>query len=109
MAWILLAAAIASEVCGTLGLRAIADAPRPWAIALITISYAASFFFMALALKELKVGVVYAIWSAVGTAAVSAAGLVFFGERLTWHGVAGMVLIVGGVVLLVGAGGAARA
>ncbi len=109
LAWAFLAIAIASEVCGTLGLRAIADAPRWWAVVLIVAFYTASFLFMALALRQLKVGVVYAIWSGVGTAAVAFVGLAYFDERLTWPAVVGMLLIIGGVVVLVGAGSPGRA
>jgi small multidrug resistance pump len=105
MAWLFLAAAIAFEITGTLGLRAIAQGPAQWAaIALITVSYAVSFACMTLALRSLNVGVVYAIWSAVGTAAVAIAGVALFGDRLTWTTAAGMVLIVLGVVVVVGSG-----
>jgi small multidrug resistance pump len=104
MAWAFLAAAIAFEITGTLGLRAVAQGPQLWAIALIAGSYAVSLAAMTLALRQLNVGVVYAIWSAVGTAAVALAGAVLFGDRLTWAAAAGMVLIVLGVVVLVGSG-----
>jgi small multidrug resistance pump len=59
---------------------------------------------MGVALRQLNVGVVYAIWSAVGTAAVSILGVLLFGERLNWQAVVGMVLLVGGVLVLVGSG-----
>jgi len=59
---------------------------------------------MTLALRQLNVGVVYAIWSAVGTAAVAGAGVLLFDERITWVTVVGMALIVLGVVVLVGSG-----
>ncbi len=104
MAWLLLAAAIAFEIAGTLGLRAMADGPHWWAIAVITCAYAVSFALLTLTLRQLNVGVVYAVWSAVGTAAVALAGVALFGERLTWLAVLGMALIVLGVVVLVGSG-----
>jgi small multidrug resistance pump len=96
--------AIVAELFGTLGLRAVANSPTWWSIALIAASYTASFLCMALALRHLNVGVVYAIWSAVGTAAVSIAGVLLFGERVTWQAIAGMLLIVIGVVVLVSSG-----
>jgi small multidrug resistance pump len=104
MAWLFLAAAIAFEVAGTVGLRAIAQGLNWPAVVLITGSYAVSFAFMTVALRQLNVGVVYAIWSAVGTAAVAGAGVAFFGERITWPAVGGMALIVLGVVVLVASG-----
>jgi small multidrug resistance pump len=104
VAWLFLAAAIAFEIAGTLGLRAVAQGAQWWAILLITCSYLVSFAAMTVSLRQLNVGVVYAIWSAVGTAAVAAAGVALFGERLTWIAVLGMALIVLGVVVLVGSG-----
>ena len=104
VAWLLLAAAIVAELFGTLGLRQIAAAPTWWGIALITGAYGVSFACMAISLRQLNVGVVYAIWSAVGTAAVSLAGVVLFGERLNWQALGGMALIVLGVVVLVSSG-----
>jgi small multidrug resistance pump len=109
VAWVYLAAAIAFEIAGTLGLRAIAQGYNWWAIALITCSYLVSFAAMTLALRQLNVGLVYAIWSAVGTAAVALAGVAFFGERMTWVAIVGMALIVLGVVVLVSSGATSHA
>lgn len=104
MAWVLLAAAIVTELLGTLGLRRVADGAIWWAVALIAVSYVASFTCMTFALRQLNVAVVYAIWSAIGTAAVSIAGVIFFDERLGVQAVVGMALIVIGVGVLVGSG-----
>ncbi|MGH2488002.1 MAG: SMR family transporter [Candidatus Limnocylindria bacterium] len=43
---------------------------------------------------------VYAVWSGIGTAAIALIGILFFQETLGWAGIAGIVLIVLGVVLL---------
>jgi small multidrug resistance pump len=102
--WVFLGAAIVAELLGTIGLRAVADQPSWWAIVLIAAAYTVSFSFMALALKHLNVGVVYAVWSAIGIAAVSAAGFVFFSERLSWQALAGMAIIFCGVAVLVTSG-----
>ena len=56
-------------------------------------------------LKSLPVGVVYAIWSAVGIALVAVLGKLIFDDPVPPLAIAGMVLIVGGV-LLVSASGA---
>ena len=106
MEWVYLAAAIGFEVSGTLGLRSIAHSVAPLPVALIAVSYVASFVFLSLALRQLSVGVSYAIWSGVGTAAVAGIGALIFGEKINTPMVIGMTLIVVGVVVLVGAGGA---
>ena len=101
MAWIYLGLAIATEVAGTLELRALAHSgSRVGVLALVTVAYVASFAFMALALKQIGVATVYAIWSGVGTASIAVLGQVLFGEKVSWQAAVGMVLIVSGVVLL---------
>jgi small multidrug resistance pump len=106
VAWLFLALAIATEVLGTLQLRELADGFR-WVPALVvTVSYVASFALMVPALRTINVGVSYAIWSAVGTAAVAGLGVLIFDERLNTLGVVGITLIVGGVVLLTASGSA---
>ena len=104
MPWIFLSGAIVAELFGTIGLRSIASRATWWAIVLIVLAYTVSFLCMAVALRQLNVGVVYAVWSAVGIAAVSVAGLVFWNERLSPQAIAGMCVIVFGVGLLVTSG-----
>jgi small multidrug resistance pump len=102
--WLLLGAGIVAELFGTLGLRRIAQGPTVPAVALIALAYAISFTCVGAALRHLNVGVVYAIWSAIGIAAISIAGLLFFDERLSVQAVVGLVVIVVGVVVLVSSG-----
>lgn len=104
MPWVFLAAAIVTELVGTVGLRAVSNALTWWAVTLIAVAYTASFAAMAVSLRHLNVGVVYATWSAIGIAAVSVAGLLLFGERLNGQAVAGMAIIVVGVGVLVTSG-----
>ena len=105
-AWVFLALAIATEVLGTLQLRELANGFRVLPAAIVTVSYVSSFVLMVPALRTINVGVSYAIWSAVGTAAVAGLGVVLFDERLNALAVVGIVLIVVGVVLLTASGSA---
>ena len=100
MAWILLALAIATEVVGTLALRASDGMSRLVPAIVVVVGYVASFGFLAVVLKTLPVGIVYAIWSAVGVALVAVLGRVMFGDPVPPLAMVGMVLIVGGVVLV---------
>jgi small multidrug resistance pump len=104
MAWVFLGLAIVAELGGTLGLRQIAESPVWWGATLIAGAYSVSCAFMWAALRSINVGVVYAIWSAVGTAAIAVAGALLFGDRLGWQAAAGMLIIVLGVVVLVSSG-----
>jgi len=104
MPWVLLVAAIATEVAGTLALRG-SDGFTKLAPSVITIAgYVASFVLLAIVLKSLPVGIVYAIWSAIGIALVAVLGKLIFDDPVPPLAVVGMVLIVGGVVLVSASG-----
>ena len=109
MAWLMLAVAIGTEVVATLALRATAEGLRPLPVILLVVGYLTSFVLMALALRTLNVGVVYAIWAGVGTAGTAVAGALLFGERLSLTAVGGLVLIVAGVAVLASSGSASHA
>ena len=101
----LLALAIASEIVATSALKATDGFTKLGYVAVVVGGYALSFYLMAVTLKYFSVGAVYAIWSGVGTAAIALIGVFFFRESLDLVKVAGLVLIVAGVVLLNTAGG----
>lgn len=101
----MLAAAIGTEVAGTLALRASDGFTRLVPSLIVAVGYIASFILLALVLKTLPVGIVYAIWSAIGVALVAVLGKILFDDPVPPLAAVGMVLIVGGVVL-VGASGA---
>lgn len=108
MSWVLLGAAIATEVVGTLALRG-SNGFTQLAPSLVTVvGYVASFVLLAIVLKTLPVGVVYAIWSAVGVALVAVLGKLIFDDPVPPLAIFGMVLIVGGVVLVSASGAKAH-
>jgi len=81
-AWIYLGLAIALEVTGTFLLK-LSDGFEKWQWgALSILCYSACFWVLAPAMKELPVGVVYAIWAGVGIVAASAIGVFAFDEKL---------------------------
>ncbi|MFD1861107.1 QacE family quaternary ammonium compound efflux SMR transporter [Aeromicrobium camelliae] len=97
--WFLLACAIAAEVVATMALRASID-HSAW-IALVVAGYLAAFTVLALALREhLPIGVAYGIWGATGVALTAVLGAAIFGEVLSPPAIAGLVLIIVGVVLV---------
>ena len=100
MSWILLVAAIATEVVGTLALRASNGYTQLVPSVVTTVFYLVSIVLLAIVLKTLPVGIVYAIWSAVGIALVAVLGKVIFGDPVPPLAAVGMVLIVGGVALV---------
>ena len=100
MAYVFLALAIVVEVVGTSLLKATDGFTRFWPTAGVLVAYALAFVFMAQSVKEVPVGVAYAMWSGLGTAAIVAIGAMFLGEPLSLVKIAGVGLVIAGVVVL---------
>ncbi|MFJ3230469.1 DMT family transporter [Streptomyces sp. NPDC086787] len=100
MGYLLLFGAIAAEVAATTAMKYSDGLTRLWPSLLTALGYVVSFALLARTLKSLSIGTAYAIWSGVGTATIAVLGLMLFGEGLNTTKVAGIVLIVGGVVVL---------
>ncbi|MEH0543590.1 multidrug efflux SMR transporter [Streptomyces sp. B21-105] len=100
MGYLTLAGAIAAEVAATTAMKYSDGFSRLWPALLTTVGYLLSFLLLAQTLKTVGIGTAYAIWAGAGTAAIALIGLVLFGEALTPVRIAGILLIVGGVVLL---------
>jgi small multidrug resistance pump len=98
--WVLLSLAIAVEVTATLSLRASDGFSRLWPSIVVVVGYGIAFWLLSLVLRTMPVGTVYAIWSAVGVAAVAVLGKVLYDDPLPLMGVFGILLIIGGIVIL---------
>jgi small multidrug resistance pump len=97
-----LALAIASEIVATVSLKLSDGFTRPLPVVAVVAGYGLSFYALSITLRTIPLGVVYAIWSGVGTAAVVVIGLFLFRETLDAVKVAGIGLIIAGVVVLNG-------
>lgn len=97
-AW--LAVAILAEVIATSFLKASDAFTRPLPSVIVVIGYAASFYSLSLALRTLPVGIAYAIWSGVGIVLVTTIAWIAYGQKLDWLALAGMGLIIAGVVII---------
>ncbi|MDG4865797.1 multidrug efflux SMR transporter [Streptomyces sp. T-3] len=100
MGYGLLAAAIAAEVAGTTAMKYSEGFSRLWPSLGTVAGYLLAFTLLAQTLKSMQVGTAYAIWAGVGTAAVAAIGMLFLGESMGVAKVAGIVLVIAGVILL---------
>lgn len=98
--WIYLAIAIVAEVVGTSFLKQADGFTRLWPSLTVIGSYIVAFYFLSLALKNLPVGIAYAVWAGTGVALIALAGFVFFGQVLDWPAVLGIALIVIGVAVI---------
>jgi small multidrug resistance pump len=97
---LILLLAIASEVVGTVALKASEGFARLGPNVLVVVGYGLSFYLLALALKQIPLGIAYAIWSGLGTAGAVVAGILLWRESLSLAGVVGIALIIAGVILL---------
>jgi small multidrug resistance pump len=104
MTAIYLTLAIASEVIATIALKSSEGFSRPLPAVIVVVGYGISFFLLALVLKHMSVGTTYAVWSAVGTAAIAIIGIVAYGEGANLLKIASLGLIILGVVGLNAAG-----
>ncbi|WP_037677460.1 multidrug efflux SMR transporter [Streptomyces griseus] len=95
-----LAAAIAAEVAGTTAMKYSEGFSKLWPSLGTVAGYLMAFALLAQTLKSMQVGTAYAIWAGAGTAAVAAIGIVFLGESAGPAKLAGIVLVILGVVLL---------
>ncbi|MBY8870324.1 multidrug efflux SMR transporter [Micromonospora sp. PLK6-60] len=100
MAYVFLLLAIAAEVFGTSLLKATDGFTRLWPTLGVVVSYLAAFGLLAVVVRDIPVGVAYAMWSGLGTAAIVAVGAVFLGEPLSVTKLVGVGLVIAGVVVL---------
>jgi small multidrug resistance pump len=92
--------AILSEVVGTVALKASEGFTRLGPNVLVVVGYGLSFYLLAQALRQIPLGVAYAIWSGLGTAGAVIAGLLLWRESLNLAGILGILLILIGVIVL---------
>lgn len=100
MHYAFLAVAIVSEVIATLLLK-LSDGLAKWWWAVVSVFfYAIAGVMLSVVLKYMAVGLVYAIWAGVGIALVCCAAVLLWGQRFDAAALAGIALIVAGVMLI---------
>lgn len=98
--WVLLTIAIVTEVIATSSLKASDGFTRLWPSVVVVIGYGISFYALALTMRTLPVGVIYAIWSGLGITLVTLVGWFVFKQHLSTHVLIGIGLIIAGVVVM---------
>lgn len=69
-------------------------------VGLLAAALVGSMVFLALAMRALPVSIAYPVWTGIGSAGAVIIGVLVFGEALSWRVLAGLGLLVGGMVLL---------
>lgn len=96
--WLVIA--VIMETLGTTALQASQQFTRLWPSLAVVACYGLSFYFLALTLKFMPVGIVYAFWSGFGIMMIAGIGYVLFGQKLDLPAVLGLAMIIGGIVVI---------
>lgn len=99
-AYLYLFIAIVGEVIATSALKASDGFSETIPSTLVVVGYGVAFYFLSLTLKALPLGITYAVWSGVGIVAVSAIGWLYYKQPLDFAAIAGMTLIMVGVLII---------
>jgi small multidrug resistance pump len=100
MTYLYLLTAVVFETIGTSALQASEQFTRPKPLMLTFACYVATFYFLSLTLRVMPVGVAYAIWSGLGIVLIALIGLAWFGQKLDLPALAGLALIIAGVLVI---------
>jgi len=99
-AWLLLGVAILCEIGGAIGLRFSAGFTVLVPTLLALGAFCVALFLVSRVMRQLPVSIAYPVWAGGGTAGVALIGIFVLGEQLTAIRIAGIVLILIGVVLV---------
>ena len=102
MGYVFLALAIIGEVIATTFLKFTSGERTVWwAYPIVGVGYVVAFWMLSLTLSRgVPLGIAYALWAGIGVVLVAIISWVFFHENLTVMQVAGMGLVIAGVLLL---------
>jgi small multidrug resistance pump len=78
---LLLGSAIVAEVIATSAPKASCGFSKLWPSVLTVLAYGIAFYLLSQTLKRMEIGVVYAIWSGAGTAAMALVGYLAFQRK----------------------------
>ncbi len=98
MMWLLVFAAAAAEIAGVIGLKKFSQRKTLPRLMGFCGGFAASFILLYWAFQFLPVSAAYAVWIGAGTAGAVLINMLVFGEGRNPGRVAGLALIVIGVV-----------
>jgi small multidrug resistance pump len=99
-AWLLVAASVIAEVVGTVALKYSDGFSKLIPSGAAAGCYGLAIWLMAVAMRQLDMGITYAVWAASGTAATALVGVALFGEHMGALKLLGLVCVVVGVVML---------
>ena len=100
MAFLYLMLAIVCELIGTSLLKASEGFSKLIPTLGLLVSFTLAFFFLSLSLKTIPLNLAYAIWSGLGTVATVIISILIWQEKVNVASIAGIALIIIGVIVL---------
>ncbi|EKX57702.1 Quaternary ammonium compound-resistance protein SugE [Rhodobacter sp. AKP1] len=98
--WLLVLVAGLMETGWALGLKYSDGFTRPVPSVLTLLGAVASFWLLSLAMKSLPVGTAYAVWVGIGAVGTALLAMALFGEPASPLRIAGIGLILAGIIAL---------
>lgn len=98
--YIFLALAIVFEIIATTFLKKSEEFSKFWPSVVTVIGYVCAFYFLSLTLRQIPVGITYAIWSGVGIIFITVIGVIAFRQVPDLPAIIGIALIVIGVIII---------
>ncbi|MBE1207112.1 DMT family transporter [Aminobacter carboxidus] len=100
MNYIYLIVAVAFEVVATSALKETNGFTRLWPSVIALAGYACAFYFLSLVLRQVPVGIVYAMWCGAGIVFITAIAWIWFRQALDLPALIGIGLIMAGVMVI---------
>ncbi|UVM21630.1 SMR family transporter [Pseudomonas wadenswilerensis] len=98
--WIYLFIAITAEVIGTASMKFAASHFPILGHGLMYLMIGLSYFFLALAVKRVPVGVAYALWEGIGIVLITLISVTWLGESLGLLKATGLGVMIAGILLI---------
>jgi len=100
MAWAVLIVAGLFEAGMVLGLNFSEGFTKLWGSLLMVVSGGISFYLLSVVMQTLPAGTAYAVWTAIGASVAVLLGILFLGEPANLLRLAGIAVVLGGVLML---------
>ncbi|KYP00750.1 spermidine export protein MdtJ [Yersinia pestis] len=98
--WIFLGLAIIAEIIGTLSMKYASVSGEMTGHIVMYFMITGSYVMFSLAVKKVALGVAYALWEGIGILIITIFSVMWFGETLSPLKIAGLVTLIGGILLV---------
>lgn len=100
MTYVYLILAIIAEVIATSALKASNSFTQLIPSLIVVVGYSVSFYLLTLVLRQLPLGITYAVWSGLGIVLVAIVGAIIYKQIPDIAAIIGMGFIVAGVAII---------